>query len=727
MSDPIENLKDAMRAKGINPPANIIADGAIHRFPTNGHARDDSGWYILHTDGFPAGAFGDWRSDVKRTWRADLGRELNPAESQAHRKRMDAINAARKADDLKRHAEAADKALQIWRAAQPCESNPYLERKGVCATQTLKEIEVDAAAAILGYSPKSRGELLSGRILLAPVKIGDAISTLEMIDGEGRKSALFGGAKGGGYWAAQPMPDSLEMLLIGEGVATVLSVHEATGHPAIAALSSGNLEAVARLMRERYPVARLVILADTGNGQTKAHEAASAVGGSVVLPEFTPDELAADKPPTDFNDMAALRGLDAVAALIRGADCAAGGGEAVAPANDPIEDFDSSLTEPAPTVSLLRASDIIPEPINWLWPGWLAAGKMHILGGAPGTGKTTIAMALAGTISTGGRWPDGSRSQTGNVIIWSGEDDPSDTLVPRLALAGADLNKVFFVADVREGGKSRSFDPARDIEALRRKLIEIGGVKLLIVDPIVSAITGDSHKNAEVRRGLQPLADLAVSMKCALLGITHFSKGTGGRDPVERITGSLAFGAMARVVMVAAKHLEQSDDGGTKRILLRAKSNIGPDDGGFEYDFQQAELKSMPGISASTVRWGGVVEGHARDLLAAAEAVNDDSDDDGGALGDAKQFLLDLLADGPQPARVIRAEAIDAGHSQATLRRAKTDLGITTKKIGVKGGWEWQLPRRCSIKSEDAHQNSVSTFGDFEHLGGSAGELEAEV
>jgi putative DNA primase/helicase len=160
---------------------------------------------------------------------------------------------------------------------------------------------------------------------------------------------------------------------------------------------------------------------------------------------------------------------------------------------------------------------------------------MHVFGGAPGTGKTTISMGLAATVTTGGRWPDGTRSIAGNVVIWSGEDDPADTLIPRLALSGADLSRVYFIADIREGNERRSFDPARDMEPLRRKLAEIGGVKLLIVDPVVSAIAGDSHKNAEVRRGLQPLVDLAGSMRCALLGITHFSKGTGGRDPVERL------------------------------------------------------------------------------------------------------------------------------------------------------------------------------------------------
>lgn len=185
---------------------------------------------------------------------------------------------------------------------------------------------------------------------------------------------------------------------------------------------------------------------------------------------------------------------------------------------------------------LTRASDVVVEPIAWLWNGWLAAGKMHVFGGASGTGKTTIAMALAATLTTGGRWPDGTRSIAGNVVIWSGEDDPADTLIPRLALSGADLSRVYFIADIREGNERRSFDLARDMERLRR--------------------------------GLQALVDLASSMRCALFGITHFSKGTGGRDPVERLTGSLAFGALARVVLVAAKHQEEGEDGRTMRLFF---------------------------------------------------------------------------------------------------------------------------------------------------------------
>lgn len=392
--------------------------------------------------------------------------------------------------------------------------------------------------------------------------------------------------------------------------------------------------------------------------------------------------------------------------------------------------------EYARDVSLIRASDITPEAIEWLWNGYLATGKMIVFGGAPGTGKTTISVDLAATVSIGGRWPDGTRSIAGNVVIWSGEDDPADTLIPRLILSGADLSRVFFITDIRDGNERRSFDPARDMEPLRRKLAEIGGVKLLIVDPIVSAITGDSHKNAEVRRGLQPLVDLAGAMRCALLGITHFSKGTGGRDPVERLTGSLAFGALARIVLVAAKHQEEGEDGRTVRLFCRAKSNIGPDDGGFEYDLHQGELDAYPGIFSSCVRWGNAVQGAARDLLATADATGDDSE--GGTLADAKRFLADLLMDGPQPTKTIKADADGAGYSWTTIRRAQKALGIDAVKEGMKGGWVWRMPGQEAGKailenakmlknSEDAQQKETSAFGKIERLQNDDGAVGVEI
>ena len=278
--------------------------------------------------------------------------------------------------------------------------------------------------------------------------------------------------------------------------------------------------------------------------------------------------------------------------------------------------------QPYWTMSLLPASGIKPEPISWLWRDWLACGKMHIIAGQPGTGKTTLAMKMAGTESAGSRWPDGTEATKGNVIIWSGEDDAADTLVPRLEASGADLSRIFFAGEMCCGKERRDFDPAKDITALQAAIEAAGGARLIIVDPIVSATAADSHKNSETRRGLQPLVNMAAKLDAALLGITHFTKGSEGRSPIDRVTGSVAFGALARVVMVATRELDGDDGKPGQRVLMRAKSNIGRDDGGFKYDLQLVPMREYPEIIVPVVSWGASVSGTAREILAATEATD---------------------------------------------------------------------------------------------------------
>jgi putative DNA primase/helicase len=363
-----------------------------------------------------------------------------------------------------------------------------------------------------------------------------------------------------------------------------------------------------------------------------------------------------------------------------------------------------------PEVELRRASDITPEPFDWVWHEWMARGKIHLIAGQPGVGKTTLAMSFAATVSSGGRWPDGTRCAPGNVVVWSGEDDPTDTLTPRLALAGADLERVYFIGGVTQDGKTTPFDPAHDMDVLARKLGAVGGATLLIVDPVVAVVAGDSHKNAEVRRGLQGLVDLATEHRCAVLGITHLAKGSQGRDPLERLVGSVAFGGVARLVMLAAKHQEEGEDGRVERVLCRSKSNIGPDHGGFTYDLRQGELDAWPGVFSSAVLWGAAVQGEARDLIATADEVDTG---EGGGINDAKRFLLDLLADGPVPTKALKADADGAGYSWATVRRALKAIGAEAEKTGMSGGWAWKLARSRSNRSEefeDAHEKGTSMF-----------------
>jgi putative DNA primase/helicase len=127
---------------------------------------------------------------------------------------------------------------------------------------------------------------------------------------------------------------------------------------------------------------------------------------------------------------------------------------------------------------------------------------------------------------------------------------------------------------------------------------------MLIIDPIVSAVSGDSHKNTEVRRALQPVVDLAAETGCAVYGITHFTKGTAGRDPVDRVTGSLAFGALTRIVTVALKMPEEGSHPPGAWLFARAKSNIGPDGGGFYYRLEERENPDCPGLLNACVTWG---------------------------------------------------------------------------------------------------------------------------
>jgi hypothetical protein len=361
-------------------------------------------------------------------------------------------------------------------------------------------------------------------------------------------------------------------------------------------------------------------------------------------------------------------------------------------------------------VQLLSASSVTPRPIRWLWSDWLASGKLHILGGAAGTGKTTIALSIAATLSAGGLWADGSRASKGRVVIWSSEDSPEDTLIPRLIQCGADCDSISIVGDVLEPAGRRAFDPGSDMHHLRQAISLLGGVDLLIVDPIVSAVTGNDHKNSEVRRGLQPLVDLAQELNCAVLGVTHFSKNTSGRSPLERITGSLAFGALARLVWVTAK----SDHSAEKRLLLKAKSNICSDEGGYEYEILQAELLGYPGVAASCVRWGERVEGPARALLELVETP--ESEGPGSALSEAEDFLVRLLAQGTVSSEDVKGAAIAAGIALATLRRASKRLGVKSVKLGMDRGWGWTLAAKTLKHVEDAHENVMSTFEEDEHI-----------
>jgi putative DNA primase/helicase len=341
---------------------------------------------------------------------------------------------------------------------------------------------------------------------------------------------------------------------------------------------------------------------------------------------------------------------------------------------------------PPPGVILTSLADVEMRPIDWLWLGWLARGKLHLIAGAPGTGKTTIAMSMVATVTRGGCWPDGTTAPLGNAVIWSGEDDIADGLKPRLMAAGADDARVRVVRGTRTKGGVQAFDPAADMDGLIEVLRPVRPA-LLVLDPIVSFVTGDSHKNAEVRRSLQPLVELAAEIGCAVFGVTHYAKGTQGRDPAERVVGSGAFTALPRVVMATAAAAEE----GEPNRLVRAKSNIGPTGGGFGYTLSRVEVPGSSGIEGQVVIWGDALDGGARELL---NEVEDVAEGGGSARDAAMGYLRSVLADGPCRALDVEKDAAVAGHAARTLRRAADALGVVKKKVTRDGAtwWEWSLP-----------------------------------
>jgi putative DNA primase/helicase len=358
--------------------------------------------------------------------------------------------------------------------------------------------------------------------------------------------------------------------------------------------------------------------------------------------------------------------------------------------------WDKAAAEAEHGLDLLRVSEIIAQPVRWLWPGRIARGKVTILAGHPGLAKSQLALWFAATVTTAGLWPvDGTRAEAGSAVILSAEDGPEDTIRPRSEAARADLTRCHILRAVRErkGGteRVRGFSLADDLMRLEKALAGIDGVALVIIDPI-SAYLGsiDAHNNAQVRGLLGPLAELATRCGVAVLAISHLSKAREG-DAFSRVSGSLGFVAAARAVYMVTS----DPDDGERRLFLPAKNNPGDDRTGYAYHVEPVTLPS--GIETSRIVW-------------ASDAVTVTVDEAFTPRNDVRpapsrrdtagRWLREMLAGGPVPMREIEAEAKGAGFSWATVRRAADDLGIVPKKTGFDAGWAWRLPDRPAVDDE---------------------------
>ncbi len=329
---------------------------------------------------------------------------------------------------------------------------------------------------------------------------------------------------------------------------------------------------------------------------------------------------------------------------------------------------------------LIQADQIQAEPIEWIWQNYLAEGTFELLSAPPGTGKTTIAIHFAACITTGKAWPDGTLpNNIGDVIIWSDEDSYQHVLVPRLIAAGADLSRVHFLElqDVE--------DPNLAIKTLFSEWSS-NQVKLIIIDSVMALVRGDSNKSSDVRNAINWLKPLAEKNHCAILGITHFTKGTANSPIIERVTGSIAFAAMARIVLSCG----QSNDTDTSMLLI-AKSNIGQNDIGIKYKIIPVTITNDRGqiIDTTMIKWNESVLKNASKTLQRLTQPSDQRIND--ASISTLQSLLQNTED--HDSQTIKQKMLNAGFTEKQTNTAKNHLKVISKPIPGQGNKrEWYLP-----------------------------------
>jgi len=338
------------------------------------------------------------------------------------------------------------------------------------------------------------------------------------------------------------------------------------------------------------------------------------------------------------------------------------------------------------TPVLVCLADVAAEDVEWVWLDRIARGKLALIIGEPGEGKSYVTHDVAARLTRGLPWPDGQRAPTGAVVILTCEDGIADTVRPRIERQGGDAALVFMLRAVRVEGQECPFNFERDLAALEQALMQTRAIAL-VVDPI-SAYLGakDSYKDAEIRGLLAPLAALAEKYRVAIIAILHLTK-AAQRKVLLRAQGSIAFVAQARTVLAVAEHRDVPG----RRLLVSPKNNYG----------EKAPALAFR-IGESGLTWDeGIVQGTAETLLAVDEP---ETRSDRRERDDAVTFLRQLLRDGPASSKQAMADAKANGISQRTLWRAKSELGIEAERATTQGGkaaWFWMPPSSAERRTRE--------------------------
>ena len=364
-------------------------------------------------------------------------------------------------------------------------------------------------------------------------------------------------------------------------------------------------------------------------------------------------------------------------------------------------------TEQAPKFIALEsvcAADVEIEDFEWVWPNRFARGKIGLIVGMPEEGKGQLLSDIIARVTRGGAWPcNEGTAPLGNVILLSAEDDIKDTITPRLIAAGADLRRVTILKMMREAGKERMFSLISDLHALRMKVLEVGDVVLVVIDPI-SAYLGigkvDSFRATDVRAILSPLKQFTEDLELAVLGVMHFNKKTDVTNVMLRVSDSLAYSAASRHVYGIV-----DDPDNNRKLFVRGKNNITrAEQKTLAFSFDECEVgtskKTKRTVRAPHIVWHTEpVDISATEALRAIAESKSPSERD-----NAKHFLKELLSNGPVGSKDVQEAAKENGVSQATLRRAKKELKISVRQDGPMENnhrtWQWRLPTE-EEKSDD--------------------------
>ncbi len=331
------------------------------------------------------------------------------------------------------------------------------------------------------------------------------------------------------------------------------------------------------------------------------------------------------------------------------------------------------------SIGRVLLSDVVPTHVEWLWAGRIPLGKITMLEGDPGTGKSTLTLEIAARVSKGEALPGGEPNEPRGVVLWTAEDDLADTVAPRLAAAGADMSRIGsreFVTGERWECRPPTLD---DEEALRADIVRVDAA-LVVIDPLVAFIPSGTniYNDLEVRQVLARLAKLAEGMGVAVVLVRHLHKRARG-NPIYAGGGSIGFAGAARSVLLCAK--DPDDATGKRRVLAWSKGNLSEEAPALAFRLETED-------KVGRVVWDGETHHSAAWLLWGANHLQP-------APGDAaREFLSGFLAHGSQPSLDVLAAAAAAGISEGTLRRAAKGLGIRPDRDGFGRGSVvyWALP-----------------------------------